>query len=190
MNNLLKGLNIYLIGMMGVGKTTVGKLLAEQFNYRFLDTDSLIETLAKKKKYKKYCINDIFEEEGETNFRDLETQVLAQVSPYTRSVISTGGGIVVKRQNWSYLHYGLIIWLDAPVDLLAQRLAEDDTRPLLRKEKNIELKLQSLLEQRQPLYSQADLHILIENNKTPEDIVTEIITQIPHKIKPKFQLEL
>lgn len=176
MNNLLKGLNIYLIGMTGVGKTTVGKLLAETLNYRFLDTDFFIETVAKK------SINDIFKDEGETNFRDLETQVLAQVSSYVRSVISTGGGIVLKQQNWSYLHYGLIVWLDAPVNLLVQRLAEDDTRPLLQGE-NLELKLHSLLEQRKSLYSQADLHILIENNYTPEQIVSEIIEQIPLKIK-------
>lgn len=176
MNNLLKGLNIYLIGMTGVGKTTVGKLLAETLNYRFLDTDFFIETVAKK------SINDIFKDEGETSFRDLETQALAQVSSYVRSVISTGGGIVLKQQNWSYLHYGLIVWLDAPVNLLVQRLAEDDTRPLLQGE-NLELKLHSLLEQRKSLYSQADLHILIENNYTPEQIVSEIIEQIPLKIK-------
>lgn len=184
MNNLLKGLNIYLVGMTGVGKTTVGKLLAEKLNYRFLDTDFLIETVAKK------TINDIFTDEGETSFRDLETQVLAQVSSYTKSVISTGGGIVLKQQNWSYLHYGLIVWLDAPANLLIQRLAEDKTRPLLQEE-NIALKLlklQSLSEERKPLYSQADLHILIENNYTPEQIVSEIIEQVPLKIKSSLSM--
>lgn len=176
MNNLLQGLNIYLIGMMGVGKTTVGKLLAEELNYRFLDTDSVIEELTKK------SITDIFKEEGETVFRDIETQVLAEVSTYIKSVISTGGGIILKPQNWSYLHYGLTVWLDAPIDLLIERLAEDNTRPLL-KEENIELKLQSLLDERKSFYAQADLHILIENNQTPEQIVTNIINLIPTKIK-------
>lgn len=176
MNNLLQGLNIYLIGMMGVGKTTVGKLLAEELNYRFLDTDSVIEDLTKK------SITDIFKEEGETVFRDIETQVLAEVSTYIKSVISTGGGIILKPQNWSYLHYGLTVWLDAPIDLLIERLAEDNTRPLL-KEENIELKLQSLLDERKSFYAQADLHILIENNQTPEQIVTNIINLIPTKIK-------
>ncbi len=110
MNDLLKGLNVYLVGMMGSGKTTVGKLLAEKLNYRFLDTDILIETIAGK------TIKQIFAQEGEAKFRELETQVLGEVSAYTRSVISTGGGVVLKAKNWSYLHYGIIIWIDAPVE--------------------------------------------------------------------------
>lgn len=183
MTNLLQGLNIYLIGMMGVGKTTIGQLLAEKLNYRFLDTDVIIESLVHK------TVNEIFEEEGEANFRLIETEVLGEVSNYIRSVISTGGGIVLKPQNWSYLRYGLIIWLDAPVELLVTRLAEDNTRPLL-KEENLSLKLESLLEQRKSLYNQADLHILIDKNQTLEEIVTEIIKEIPSKIKPEFKASL
>jgi shikimate kinase len=183
MDNLLKGLNIYLIGMMGVGKTTVGIKLAQELNYRFLDTDSLIENISKK------SISDIFKEEGEIVFRDLETKILEQVSIYIRSVISTGGGIVLKPHNWSYLHYGLTVWLDAPVNLLVERLAEDDTRPLL-KEENLELKLESLLAARKSFYRQADLHILIEKNQTPEQIVSKIIEQIPSKIKPELKANL
>ena len=183
MNDLLKGLNIYLIGMMGSGKTTVGKLLAKKFNYRFLDTDILIETIAGK------TINEIFAQEGEAKFRELETKVLGEICAYTRSVISTGGGIVLKAKNWSYLHYGLIVWLDTPVELLVKRLAGDDTRPLL-KETDLNLKLTSLLEQRKSFYEEADLHMFIEESQTPEEIVREIITQIPSKIKPEFQVDL
>lgn len=183
MNDLLKGLNVYLIGMMGSGKTTVGKLLAEQLNYRFLDTDILIETIAKK------TVNEIFFQEGEAKFRGLETQVLGEVCAYTRSVISTGGGIVLKAKNWSYLHHGLIVWLDAPIDLLVQRLAQDDTRPLL-KATDLNLRLTSLLEQRKSFYEEADLHIVIAESQTPREIVREIITQIPGKIKPEFQVDL
>ena len=180
MNNLLKGLNVYLVGMMGSGKTTVGKLLAEQLNYRFFDTDILIETIVGK------TIKEIFSQEGEATFRGLETQVLGEVSAYTRSVISTGGGVVLKAKNWSYLHHGLIVWLDVPVELLVKRLAEDDTRPLL-KETDLNLKLTSLLEQRKSFYEEADLHIVIVESQEPKEIVTEIITQIPTKIKPEFQ---
>ena len=183
MNDLLKGLNVYLVGMMGSGKTTVGKLLAEKLDYRFLDTDILIETIAGK------TIKEIFAQEGEVKFRELETQVLAEVCAYTRSVISTGGGIVLEAKNWSYLHYGLIIWLDAPVELLVKRLAGDDTRPLL-KETDLNLKLTSLLEQRKSFYEEADLHIVIEESQTIREIVREIITQIPSKIKPEFQVDL
>ena len=125
MTNLLKGVNLYLIGMMGVGKTTVGKLLAENIGYRFIDTDELITKVAGK------SINEIFAQNGETEFRQLESNVLAQVCSYTKLIIATGGGIVTQQYNWSYLHHGLIIWLDAPIGIILQRLAEDNTRPLL-----------------------------------------------------------
>jgi shikimate kinase len=183
MDNLLQGLNIYLIGMMGVGKTTIGQLLADKLNYRFLDTDLIIETAANK------TINEIFEREGEVSFRLIETEVLGEVSNYIRTVISTGGGIVLNPKNWSYLHYGLIIWLNAPLELLIKRLAQDRSRPLL-KEVDLKLKLESLLEQRKPLYGQADLSIEIEANQTPEEITTEIIKQIPSKIRPEFKANL
>jgi shikimate kinase len=176
MKELLKGLNIYLIGMMGSGKTTVGKLLAEELNYRFLDTDVLIESIVKK------TINDIFKEDGEAKFRELESQILAEVSSYTKTVVSTGGGIVLKPINWSYLHHGLIIWLNAPVELLVNRLQEDDTRPLLQ-EKDLNSKLATLLQQRISLYQQADLHISIQESDTPSTIKDQIISLIPSKIK-------
>lgn len=176
MNDLVKGLNIYLIGMMGVGKTTIGKQLAQQLNYRFLDTDSIIEQLTKK------SINNIFEEEGENYFREIETQVLAETSNYIKSVIATGGGVVLNPHNWSYLHYGLIIWLDAPTELLVKRLKQDQTRPLL-KDTDMTEKLQTIFEQRKNLYQQADLHIILSEDKNDKIIVQEIIKQIPDKIK-------
>ena len=176
MTNLLKGVNLYLIGMMGVGKTTVGKLLAEKIGYRFIDTDELITKVAGK------SINEIFAEHGEAEFRKLEGDVLAQVCAYTKLVVATGGGIVMQQQNWSYLHHGLIIWLDAPIQIILQRLAADDTRPLLQ-DADMESKLRSLLEQRQPMYSQADLHITINATETPEDIATRNLATIPSILK-------
>ena len=154
--------NIYLIGMMGSGKTTVGKLLAEKLDYGFFDTDDCIEKLAQK------TIVEIFATEGEAKFRQLESQTLKKVSAYHRSAIATGGGIVEKSQNWNYLRQGLIIWLDADLNLLYQRLAEDKSRPLISQ-------LESLLATRRCLYAQADLRIVIQPEQTPEDIVTEII---------------
>jgi shikimate kinase len=176
MTNLLKGVNLYLIGMMGVGKTTVGKLLAEKIGYRFIDTDELITKVAGK------SINEIFAENGETEFRQLESNVLAQVCSYTKLIIATGGGIVTQQYNWSYLHHGLIVWLDVPIPILLERLAEDHTRPLLQ-DSDPEAKLRNLLEQRQPLYSQADLHITIQATETPEEIATRILKTIPNVIK-------
>jgi shikimate kinase len=173
--NVLKGVNLYLVGMMGVGKTTVGKLLAEEIGYRFVDTDEVIVKAAGK------SINEIFTENGEAEFRQLESDVLAQVCAYTKLVIATGGGIVMQQHNWSYLHHGLIVWLDVPVQIILQRLVEDDTRPLLQDDP--ESKLRSLLEQRQPMYSQADLHITINAVETPEEIATRILATIPSVLK-------
>lgn len=176
MSDLLRGVNLYLIGMMGVGKTTVGRLLAQKLDYGFLDTDEVIVKAAGK------SINQIFADESEFGFRKLETDVLSQVCAYTKLIIATGGGIVIKQENWSYLHHGLIVWLDAPVNILLKRLAEDETRPLLQ-DTNPEAKLRSLLEQRQSLYSQADLQITINELDTPEQIVTRILTTIPNILK-------
>ncbi|ACK65029.1 Shikimate kinase [Rippkaea orientalis PCC 8801] len=177
---LLQGINIYLIGMMGSGKSTIGKILAQRLDYRFFDTDILIERVTQQ------SINDIFVTQGETVFRDIETQVLSEVAACTRSVIATGGGIVLNSQNWSYLHHGLIIWLDVSIKLLKTRLINDTTRPLL-KESDLTLKLKTLDEQRRNLYNKADLTIVINQNRTPESIVSEILEAIPTVIKPKVE---
>lgn len=172
MNQLLKGVNLYLVGMMGSGKTTVGRLLANELGYQFFDTDTVIEQSQQK------SINDIFAEAGEPAFRDLETEVLAQLSSRVRLAIATGGGIVLKQKNWSYLRHGLVVWLDAPVELLQVRLQNDDTRPLL-KAADLSAKLHNLLEQRQGLYAQADLRITLEPGETPEQIAARVIAAIP-----------
>ena len=178
---MLKGMSVFLIGMMGVGKTTVGKNLARQLGYRFCDTDVLIETVANQ------TISNIFATAGEASFRELESQVLSEVSAYTKTVIATGGGIVLKQMNWSYLRHGLIVWLDADVDLLLERLKEDSTRPLLQ-EVDPEAKLKSLLEERTHLYSQADLHICLKAEQTPEAIAQQIVSEIPTVLKEEKHL--
>ncbi|MGK7931597.1 MAG: shikimate kinase [Microcystaceae cyanobacterium] len=175
MKELLKGVSIFLIGMMGSGKTTVGKIVADRLDYHFFDTDELIVKVTKK------TINEIFEEEGEERFRGIESQILAELSAYKTSVIATGGGIVLKPVNWSFLHHGLIVWLDAPIPLLCQRLAEDDSRPLLQ-ETDLESRLETLWEERRSLYSEADLHISIKPHHTPEDITDKIFDMIPSAI--------
>lgn len=176
MEDLLQGLSICLIGMMGTGKTTVGKILARELNYRFFDTDLLLEQVVSR------TIPEIFASFGEDKFRDWESQVLRELAACTRSVIATGGGIVLRPINWSYLHYGLVIWLDAPVEVLAQRLLGDEARPLLQQAEPTS-RLESLLEQRRSLYAQADLHVLIKAEETPEAIAQEIIRQIPSVLK-------
>lgn len=176
MNDPLQGLNVFLIGMMGAGKTTVGALLASQLGYYFFDTDVLIEKVAGK------TINEIFAQDGEDNFRELESRVLSELSAHTKLTIATGGGIVLRRFNWSYLHHGLIVWLDAPVELLVNRLQNDKTRPLLQKH-NPAQELQKLLDQRQSLYAEADLRIPVKANDTSEQITSRIISAIPTVLK-------
>ncbi|MFN6168396.1 MAG: shikimate kinase, partial [Pseudanabaena sp.] len=123
---MLNGTNIFLIGMMGAGKSTIGKLLAQKVHYSFVDTDALIEQCAGK------SIPEIFANEGEDGFRDLEQQILSQVSAYTRLAIATGGGIVMPSLNWSQLHDGIVVLNDVPVEVLYDRLkTESEQRPLL-----------------------------------------------------------
>ncbi|WP_066378227.1 MULTISPECIES: shikimate kinase [unclassified Anabaena] len=176
MSSLLQGVNLYLIGMMGSGKTTVGQLLAKQLGYGFVDTDDVIVQAGKK------SINQLFAEEGEAAFRQLESDVLAQICAYTKLTVATGGGIVLRRENWSYLHHGLIVWLDVPVELLYTRLAEDNTRPLLQ-DADPQGKLRSLLEQRTPLYAQADLRISVVAGEKPEQIADKVMAAIPSVLK-------
>lgn len=176
MNNALKHCSLFLVGMMGVGKTTVGQGLAKQLDYRFFDTDTLIERVAGTK------IPQLFATQGEEGFRQLETQVLAQLSAQVRSVISTGGGIVLKPENWGYLRHGIVVWLDVPVQILYDRLKTDDTRPLLKTTNPLET-LQTLCDRRQDLYAQADLHLTLTGAESPKQVADTVLSQLPQILK-------
>ena len=102
----LKGRSIFLIGMMGSGKSQTGLKLAELLKYKYIDLDLLIEKLVKK------SINQIFNDEGENNFRELEASCLKETIKIPSLVISTGGGIVTKSENWGILRQGIIAWID------------------------------------------------------------------------------
>ncbi|MBX2865093.1 MAG: shikimate kinase [Leptolyngbyaceae cyanobacterium MAG.088] len=164
----LKGTSLYLVGMMGSGKSTIGKHLARTLNYRFIDTDDVIV------KATGQSINQFFAEQGEAAFRDIETQVLAQVAPYTHTVIATGGGMVIKKENWSYLQSGLVVWINVPVDELIARLSRDQSRPLL-KEGDLRQKLTTLLDQRQVRYSAADATVVYQVGEKVGAIATRIL---------------
>lgn len=166
----LKKTNLYLVGMMGAGKSTIGRKLAAKLGYRFLDTDTLIEQTAGS------SVNELFAELGEAGFRELETQVLAEVSAFTNLVVATGGGVVTQNLNWSYLRHGLVIWLDVPVPVLVSRLRGDNTRPLL-KDTDLTAKLTKLLEDREARYAQSDVRISYEGrsvNRTCDRILDAI----------------
>ncbi len=172
----LKGVNLYLVGMMGAGKTSTGKLLAQSLGYRFFDTDALIEHIAGQ------SISQIFAEVGEAAFRHWETQVLAELSAYKNLAIATGGGIVINPMNWSYLHHGLVIWLDAPIQLLAQRLEQAQNRPLLQVA-NRQQQLMHLFDQRQKLYAQADIRVTITAEQTSSQVAESVLEAIAHTLK-------
>lgn len=178
-NTFLKGTNLYLIGMMGAGKTTVGRLLAAQLNYRFFDTDAVVEQVAGR------SIREVFAQSGEAAFRQLESQVLAELCAYTRLTIATGGGIILKRENWGYLRHGIVVWLDVPIAQLQARLEADTTRPLLQQTDPVS-QLQTLLEQRQPLYAQADVHLRYTMAEPPEQVAARAIEQIKQVLKPSI----
>jgi shikimate kinase len=179
--DLLKNVNLYLVGMMGSGKTTVGQLLASQLGYQFFDTDALVEQVAGQ------TISQIFAESGEAAFRELETQVLSEICAYKRLAIATGGGIVLARRNWSYLQHGIVVWLDVPVDLLQARLEADFSRPLLQ-QGDLGERLRTILAERSHLYAQADVRVTVTPEATPEEIVTQILTELPQVLKAESQV--
>nr|WP_239651728.1 shikimate kinase [Neosynechococcus sphagnicola] len=178
LQDALGGINIYLIGMMGSGKTTIGQQLATQLGYRFIDTDALITQIAGQ------SIADLFALEGEAAFRQLETQVLAELSAYAcqKLAIATGGGIVLRRQNWSYLHHGIVVWLDVPVSVLCDRLNQDRHRPLLQGVDPVAT-LTHLLEQRQSRYAQADIRLAVTLGETPVQVVDRLLHTLPKILK-------
>jgi shikimate kinase len=173
----LQGLNIYLIGMMGSGKSTIGPLLAEHLGYSFLDTDTTIEKLVGQ------SVTEIFQTVGETEFRQIETQVLAEVSAHLRLIVATGGGIAMERENWNHLHQGLVIWLNPQVEILVERLQDDTTRPLLADATDLQSKLAAMLAERRHRYAEADIQISIAQNLTTEEIIDRILTAIPTALK-------
>ncbi|QUY43828.1 shikimate kinase [Acaryochloris marina] len=174
----LKGVNLYLVGMMGCGKSTTGRALAKQLGYGFVDTDDLITQLTGQ------AITDIFAESGEDYFRQVESKVLSEVAAHTKLVVATGGGIVLEKQNWSFLQHGLVIWLDVEAEQLWQRLQADQSRPLLQKP-NPQQVLDELLTQRRPLYRQADIHILLKPDQIVESVCESVVQEITKILRPE-----
>jgi shikimate kinase len=176
----LAGLNLYLVGMMGAGKSAVGRPLAAALGYRFLDADTALEAAAGR------SIPRLFAEEGEGAFRELETAVLDQLAGFHSLVVATGGGVVLRPVNWGHLQQGVVVWLDAPEALLLERLRADPTpRPLLQ-HPDPAGRLAELLEQRQPLYAQADLHVR-QAGGTPEEVAELVLEALPSILRERSQ---
>jgi len=178
----LGGRNIFLIGMMGSGKSQTGPDLAKLINYAFVDTDDVIE------KASKQSISNIFEKEGEQTFRDLEKKVLKEISHHHSLIIATGGGLVTLPENWGVLHQGIVIWLDLDVKRSIQRLESDKKkRPLLFD--NLSKTFSQIYQSRKPMYLEADLRIEVED-QSPYEVATMIAERLPSiLINPETQAE-
>jgi shikimate kinase len=174
----LQGLNLYLVGMMGTGKSAVGAPLAEALGYRFIDADAVLEQASGR------SIPDIFASDGETAFRELETAVLGQISGWHSLVVATGGGVVTRSENWGHMQQGVVVWLDAPAELLLQRLEADSTARPLMAAPDPRARLDALLEQRLPLYSQADLTIS-QNGEPPAAVAEQVLLALPSLIRAR-----
>ncbi len=173
----LGGRNLYLIGMMGSGKSTTGRPLAQRLGYGFVDADGVVEALAGRP------IPQIFETDGEQGFRTLERQVLQAIGERHSLVVATGGGVITQPENWGVLHQGIVIWLAPERDQLLARLHQDPgARPLIQ-EHDPAAALDALLEARTPLYAEADLRITV-GNETVNAVTERILEAIPGILQP------
>ena len=179
----LGGRNIFLIGMMGSGKSQTGPDLAKMINYAFVDTDDVIE------KASKQSVAEIFEKDGEKVFRDLEKQVLKEISQHHSLVIATGGGLVTIPENWGILHQGIVIWLDLDLKRSIKRIESDEKkRPLLNND-DLSQTFSQIYESRKPMYLESDLRIEIEE-QSPYEVASMIAENLPSiLLNPETQAE-
>ncbi|MEK7992004.1 MAG: shikimate kinase AroK [Thiotrichaceae bacterium] len=165
--------NIYLVGPMGVGKSTIGRKLAERFNLTFKDSDHEIEQRTGA------SIPLIFDIEGEDGFRKREQSVIDDLTQIPQLILATGGGVIINSENRRALkERGLVIYLHASVDTLLERTAFCRNRPLLQTE-NPRARLEELMEMRHPLYQEvADITI-----ETGDKTILQVVKAIVKRIK-------
>jgi shikimate dehydrogenase len=163
-------MNIVLIGMRGVGKTTVGKILARKLGREFIEMDELISRRAG------FSIPGIVEKYGWEKFRDIEEEVTDEVAGRDDIVNAAGGGVVTREKNIIKLKKsGVLVWLKAGVDELLERIGEDSERPPLVEGRTRREDMEITLNERKPLYQQAADLVVDSENKTPEAVAEAII---------------
>ncbi|GLI54344.1 shikimate kinase [Thermodesulfovibrio yellowstonii] len=162
--------NIVLIGFMGTGKTSVGKVIAKKLGFEFVDVDEVIEKATGME------ISQIFSKFGESCFRDIEEEMIKLITQKRRQVIATGGGVVLRDENMKRLKKdGVIFCLRASENVIFERLKQTTNRPLLQVE-NPEERIKELLQKRMSLYEKADFCIDTEG-LTPEEVAEKIIKE-------------
>lgn len=160
---------IVLVGLMGVGKSTIGRRLAARLGIDFVDADQEIEHAASQ------SVAEIFEKYGEAHFRDGERRVIARLIDGSAKVIATGGGAFMNDATRTLiLEKALAVWIDADINILAERVSRRDTRPLL-KGKDPKAVLSALAEVRNPIYQLAQIHVRSEiaPSETTVDAIME-----------------
>lgn len=163
--------NIFLVGFMGAGKTTVGRVLAGRLGYRYCDSDKVIETKAGK------TIPEIFSGLGEDRFRELESETLESLAGKIKQVIATGGGAVMRDRNWDAMKKGgVTVYLKAPAEVIWNRIKHSKTRPLLNVDNPLDA-AKELLEERIPFYEKADLTVDTESLSV-EETASEIVKKL------------
>jgi shikimate kinase len=165
---LLDGRSIVLVGLMGAGKSTIGRRLAQKLDLAFVDADAEIEQAAGK------SVQDIFRDHGEASFREGERRVIARLLESGPQVLATGGGAFMNEETRNNISSrGIAVWLRADIELLMKRVRRRDNRPLLKTD-NPEEVMQTLIDQRYPVYGRAD--IIVESRDVPHSsIVSDVI---------------
>lgn len=160
---------VAMVGMMGAGKTAVGRALAARLDVPFLDSDAEIQAAAN------MTVPEIFARDGEAFFRRKEVQVIARLLVGQPCILSTGGGAFLAAQNRAAIsEKGVSVWLDADLDLLWQRVRHRNTRPLLRTD-NPKQTLTDIYNARVPIYALADLTVKADPSYAVEDMVSQVI---------------
>ena len=167
--------SIVLVGMMGAGKSSIGRRLAMRLGIPFADADVEIEQAAG------MSIADIFEAHGEPSFRSGESRVIARLLEHGPQVLATGGGAFMNPQTRASIHSkGISVWLKAEPDVLARRLRRRSDRPLLKTD-DPTATLTNLLAERNPVYGEANL-VVVSRDVAHDIIVEEIVTALCHKL--------
>lgn len=167
----LAGRNVVFVGLMGAGKSAIGRMVAQQLKVSFIDTDVEIERVSR------MTIAELFATYGEEEFRSLETRVVKRLLRGGPKVISTGGGAFINDNTRRHITRGSVsLWLKADIEVLWERVNKRDHRPLLKTE-NPKATLAALMEKRYPIYAEADLTIESRDVRK-EIIVTEVLAAI------------
>lgn len=168
---------IALVGLSGAGKSSVGRRLAERLGWPLVDTDALIEHNAGR------TIPQIFAEDGEQGFRELETAALREALAQPPAVVATGGGIVLREQNRALLRaHAHVVWLDAPTaTLIARLLAHDEARPLLQGA-DPAARLEALRQARANMYAEVAHLRVATDQSTVAEIVENILQTLEQRI--------